>query len=457
MCVLFAQADTHQLGDLAPRGASDGQLNAGDLVILQRILLGDIVPTADELLIGDVSPLGLPDSQINASDLMILQRAVLGEITLGTVEIGVANPDTTPPDKIDLSAFSVNSNGINMLSISGYTGSVESSAIVEIVNITSGGTNVTNADLNGEFNLNINGNDGDILTLTVKDSSGNTSETTQYLVAAIQIVSPVSSATINDDTVNIYGSYLGGANTGIEINGKQACTRGGYFYVNNIDLVDGTNKLPIVMVRTDGIASSQIIEVNSTGGNNVTMSASDDCNISPLVANFDVQVDNIIVQNFDIDYNGDGVTDYYSGLAPDASVLTNTYSTADVYEPKVTITDTDGIAHTQELYLVTKDVAEQDAIFQGIWGGMTSALSAADKNTALTYINKDSRNLYGAVFDALMPHMTEILGDWSSMESVDFQNNIANYSVLSVVNGQVKTFIITFSKDEYGVWRIDTM
>jgi hypothetical protein len=53
--------------------------------------------------------------------------------------------------------------------------------------------------------------------------------------------------------------------------------------------------------------------------------------------------------------------------------------------------------------------------------------------------------------------MTEILGDWSSMESVDFQNNIANYSVLSVVNGQVKTFIITFSKDEYGVWRIDTM
>jgi parallel beta-helix repeat protein len=104
------------LGDLAPRGATDGQLTAGDLVILQRILFGDIVPTADELLIGDVSPPGLPDYQINASDLMILQRAVLGEITLGTVNIA-----TTPPapqlDPVALSPTNENPYAVSGTSV----------------------------------------------------------------------------------------------------------------------------------------------------------------------------------------------------------------------------------------------------------------------------------------------------------------------------------------------------
>jgi len=82
-----AISETFQLGDVAPRGAPDGLLNAADALILQKIVLGDIVPDDTEKKIGDVAPLGAVDGLLNAGDLVVQQRAVLGEITLGIIEI----------------------------------------------------------------------------------------------------------------------------------------------------------------------------------------------------------------------------------------------------------------------------------------------------------------------------------------------------------------------------------
>jgi len=85
-------AETFQLGDVAPRGAPDGLLNAADALLLQRMVLGDIVPDETEKKIGDVAPLGNVDGVLNTGDLVVQQRAVLGEITLGTIDISSLQP-----------------------------------------------------------------------------------------------------------------------------------------------------------------------------------------------------------------------------------------------------------------------------------------------------------------------------------------------------------------------------
>jgi subtilisin family serine protease len=59
-------------GDLAPRGAPNGVVDAADYLIMQRIVLGEIQPSAQELVLGDVYPAGAPDGVINMSDLIIL-------------------------------------------------------------------------------------------------------------------------------------------------------------------------------------------------------------------------------------------------------------------------------------------------------------------------------------------------------------------------------------------------
>jgi hypothetical protein len=59
-------------GDLAPRGAPDGVVDMADYLIMQRIVLGEIQPTAQELARGDVYPPGAPDGVIDLSDLILL-------------------------------------------------------------------------------------------------------------------------------------------------------------------------------------------------------------------------------------------------------------------------------------------------------------------------------------------------------------------------------------------------
>lgn len=61
-------------GDLAPLGASDGQINAGDYLLALRITLGLLTATSLELAHGDLYPPGAPDGVINLQDLILLQK-----------------------------------------------------------------------------------------------------------------------------------------------------------------------------------------------------------------------------------------------------------------------------------------------------------------------------------------------------------------------------------------------
>jgi len=102
-------AETFQRGDVAPRGAPDGLLNAADSLILQQMILGNIVPSVDEIKLGDVAPLGIGDGALNAGDIAVQQRAILGLISLGTIDISALpaptlnsglTPTTTNPYQI---------------------------------------------------------------------------------------------------------------------------------------------------------------------------------------------------------------------------------------------------------------------------------------------------------------------------------------------------------------------
>lgn len=60
-------------GDLGPRGTPDGQINSGDLVVLTRLVLGSIQPTALEQILADINN----DGTLNIADVLLLQQAIL--------------------------------------------------------------------------------------------------------------------------------------------------------------------------------------------------------------------------------------------------------------------------------------------------------------------------------------------------------------------------------------------
>jgi hypothetical protein len=64
--------------------SGDGKVNAADLLLGYKILNNQITPTPYQFVHGNVAPLSAgvpsPDSQITAGDLLVIQRKVLGII-----------------------------------------------------------------------------------------------------------------------------------------------------------------------------------------------------------------------------------------------------------------------------------------------------------------------------------------------------------------------------------------
>ena len=64
-------------GDVAPLGAPDGNVDAADLLVTRRIVLGELAASPLEFSHGDLYPVGSPDGVIDLSDLILLQKMVL--------------------------------------------------------------------------------------------------------------------------------------------------------------------------------------------------------------------------------------------------------------------------------------------------------------------------------------------------------------------------------------------
>jgi choice-of-anchor B domain-containing protein len=64
-------------GDLAPLGSPDGFFNAADVLIANRIVIGELQAGELQLVHGDLYPPGAPDGQITLQDLLLLQQLVL--------------------------------------------------------------------------------------------------------------------------------------------------------------------------------------------------------------------------------------------------------------------------------------------------------------------------------------------------------------------------------------------
>lgn len=84
-------------GDIAPISLPDGEFNAGDLVVVQRHILGSETIPAHLVSNADVAPLNAPDGLLTIADYVVLQRALMGDILLAVPVITLPpyNPDGT--------------------------------------------------------------------------------------------------------------------------------------------------------------------------------------------------------------------------------------------------------------------------------------------------------------------------------------------------------------------------
>lgn len=440
-------------GDLAPRGNPDGQLNAGDLVVLQRIVMGDIDPTPTERLVADVGPLTGPDGVLNVVDNLILMRAVLGEITLPPVV------DRGIPVAADISRITVEDGGSGTVTVTGESGAVEGYATITLVNYETGARVTTQADADGGFSTSLGAVTGEVIAVAVADAAGNESRPAGVAVGdllSLDITAPATGSVIDDNAVLVTGNYIGPPDTAITANGVTACTRDGRFYANNVPLDEGTNELRATARIMDNVEAMQSVYVSSSGPAPVRVDARRPCGIAPHEVGFSI-TNNAAAQivSAELDADADGTTD--QTLSGGAMEIRYTYANPGVYRAVVTIHDENDDSYTVEQMIVVRSASDFDAELRAVYTGMLGRLRVGAIDGALTHLTSTMQNKYSAMFHSSQAELPNIIDQLGTLYGGAIGEDIAQYTVVRDEDGVSKGFPVFVIRCADGVWRIGEM
>ncbi len=99
----------------------------------------------------------------------------------------------------------------------------------------------------------------------------------------------------------------------------------------------------------------------------------------------------------------------------------------------------------------------EDVVIWNLWDEMNATLVAGDVQTAISYLTVSAQRKYQPVFEALLPHMSEIVGSYSPLGKVFIIEDMAEFVVYREIKGELKMFFVYYLKGEDGVWRLSAM
>jgi hypothetical protein len=438
-------------GDIAPRGNPDGKIDSADVILLERMVLGEITPTADELLAGDVAPVGGPDGVLNMADVLVLQRAVLGLVMLSPIIVGP--PPPADASKIDLVI------GDGVVTVVGAAGSVQPNATVTISNpVRETGDVIVTANADGSFSATIVARLGDKLVITVSNSSGQTSTPTNIGVMKIAITAPKSGITVyGADTLSVQGTVLAPSYANILVNGDYSDVSGTVFS-SVVYLNPGTNIITASVSASDLTTSSSITVTSLAATSSpVQVTVTPENGLAPLSVQFTAQSSGPSLQRLQIDYDSDDQIDYDSSAqgAPATGPVTEIYPDPGIYDATVTVTDSNGNIHVS-VHTITVG-HPKDAMLRGIYENMMENLRSGNIDGAVAAFSASSQEKYRAIFTALQSDLPTIVDQFGVLDSAIMGEDWAEYLLVRDENGEPRAYFIYFLRGEDGVWRIDGM
>lgn len=294
-------------------------------------------------------------------------------------------------------------------------------------------------------------------TLNVSGTSAEGAHATQTLTVtstfpSIALASPAPGASIPGNNTLVYGSIQAPPNSGVVVNGVAAAVDANGNFDAVVPLGAGANSIAATVTTLTRKSSSATVTVNATGQPPaIVASASPVSGIAPLAVTFTVTNPTANDATFMFDTFGS-----FALPAGSSSSLSVTYP-AGVFTPAIVATDSLGNVSAQSFVIQSIDTTQMDALLRSLWSGMTNALVAGDKPTAMAYLDAGAQLKYGSVFDALLPNFAAIVPTYSAPQMGSIGDQMAEYAVGRTVHGQRQVFLIYFLRDVDGVWRIGSM
>jgi len=362
--------------------------------------------------------------------------------------------DTIPPKFLGVTPADGSTVGSNAVTI---TGSVDdATASVSLLNAN--GAVVSHGGAQFAFAVTLN-QGLNVFTLLARDPAGNETSMPLRLTVgglSIRILSPNNGASFPYDSVLVRGTFDATGQVGIVVNETRATWTGNEFFAA-VKVKPGSNRITATLFA-EGAQASDSIDVTGTVTPTGQFTVSVDMRnyIAPALALFNVQAPSgLSIASYTIDYDGDGVVDE---TRTGANVtFGKVYLASGIYPVTVTGYTTSNEAIQQVILLPLMTAQQADTLFSAIWDGMNAALVRGDLPAALTYLNPTGQRKYGPIFEALLPHMSEIVASYSPIARVSLKESIAEYAFVTQTNGRSKVFFVYFIKDGQGIWRLDSM
>jgi hypothetical protein len=288
---------------------------------------------------------------------------------------------------------------------------------------------------------------------------------------SITIQGPANNATVGVDAIQIYGTYIGPANTGVSVNGVAALTNGNAFVSPRIPLEPGPNTLTIRYASTDApvVTQTRTVSYSNAALPSVVFAARSPGDYAPTAVQFVLATvlpaGQTTVARVEVDYNGDGIFET-DGAQP--TQLAFAYDTPGLYVARARVSFDDGnpatplVVQEDSARVLIQSLAFTRQTLCGVYYTMKSRLQQNQIALALnTQLPGEQRTDMSALWNALASanNLTPTANKLGEIVTGQLSRNAAEL-VIAIPTAQPTQYSaheIRFRRDESGVWRIEFM
>jgi hypothetical protein len=286
-------------------------------------------------------------------------------------------------------------------------------------------------------------------------TSGNTTTVDLSLNFGIAVQSPLAGATVSDFSVLVTGHFDTSLapEVGLTVNGYVALQDGDEF-ATFVPIDSQTTTLTATLRDTAGnLIAGDAVPITPqlpTSEPILTFRPSPTIALVSDPIGFSLVSLNEISQ-IELDGNGDGTIDF-TGTTLEG--LTVTFAEPGLYYPKVRVTDTNSVLYTATGAVQILDINQLDLLLQGKWDAMKNALRAGDTAAAASYIVTAKQAFYQNIFNNLTISFSAIDQYLPGLTLVEQWHNAVEYEITRTEGPDQVTYMVLFTIDDDGVWRI---
>ena len=303
------------------------------------------------------------------------------------------------------------------------------------------------------------------VTARAVDSTGlvaGASSSVQVVASpSITVDAGIDGSSLADDAGRITGTIVAPRNASLIINGQLASLDPqGRFFLENLLLQPGVNKLVLWLNTHDAPPVSQTVTLNSTATGSFSVDLSPQQGFAPLAATLSIRNRTTTTyQRMEIDSNDDGTPEQtLVSTAGGEQRILYTLPSPGLYRMRVTVYD----AANQIVYQARRQVRVYDRaelsgnVIDTYWS-MIDRLAANDPAAALRLFTADAQDRYADVFTTLGTGIVTVGPQLRRIVDGVIGEDIAELTHARDTPSGPQVFMIYLVRGRDGLWRIETM